>query len=259
VGPPPPACRRSYSGFRTRVAFYLTCGSTVIQCEVRGGCCAESVVSMTVSPFKVLPRPSCLPTEPVYWTSWSGRVFDLLRPDPKLIQLSDIAHHLARVCRWGGGTPGHYSVAEHSLRVGWVAPKKFARAARVHDGHEFVLHDVSEPLRRLLSPVYPWLVQQWDFAICEALDVDYDELTSDEVCEADETVRLAEESFILGRQAPALIDETSWSLASCRWGFHRSGFLERFSIAHVEAVFLQQLIDDVVDAAEEKAVSVCGR
>lgn len=219
---------------------------------LRGNGRAESVDRMAVSVAKVLPRPSCLPTEPVYWTSWSGRVFDLLRPDPNLIQLTDISHHLARVCRWGGGTPGHYSVAEHSLRVGWVAPIRVARAARLHDAHEFVLHDVSDPLRRLLAPVYDWLVQQWDFAICAALHVSYDDLKCDEVDEADQLVRLAEESFILGRQIPPLVDETPWRLASDRWGLHRTGMggLEQFSVTHVETVFLQQLIDDVIEEGE---------
>src|SRR5438552_18965434 len=49
----------------------------------------------------------------------SGRRLDLLSPDPRDIEIEDIAHGLARVARWNGQTKGDYafSVAQHSLVV----------------------------------------------------------------------------------------------------------------------------------------------
>ena len=49
----------------------------------------------------------------------SGRRLDLLDPSPLDIEISDIAHGLARVARWNGQTKGDhaYSVAQHSLLV----------------------------------------------------------------------------------------------------------------------------------------------
>ena len=49
----------------------------------------------------------------------SGRRLDLLNPSPLDIELSDIAHGLARVARWNGQTIGRhaFSVAQHSIVV----------------------------------------------------------------------------------------------------------------------------------------------
>ncbi len=49
----------------------------------------------------------------------SGRRLDLLDPSPLDVEISDIAHGLARVARWNGQTRGDhaFSVAQHSLVV----------------------------------------------------------------------------------------------------------------------------------------------
>ncbi len=49
----------------------------------------------------------------------SGRRLDLLDPSPLDVEISDIAHGLARVARWNGQTSGNhaFSVAQHSLIV----------------------------------------------------------------------------------------------------------------------------------------------
>ena len=49
----------------------------------------------------------------------SGRRLDILDPSPVDVELTDIAHGLARVARWNGQTGGDYpfSVAQHSVFV----------------------------------------------------------------------------------------------------------------------------------------------
>ena len=49
----------------------------------------------------------------------SGRRLDILDPSPLDVELSDIAHGLARVARWNGQTLGDFpfSVAQHSVLV----------------------------------------------------------------------------------------------------------------------------------------------
>ena len=49
----------------------------------------------------------------------SGRRLNLLDPSPLDIEISDIAHGLARTARWNGQTEGEhaYSVAQHSILV----------------------------------------------------------------------------------------------------------------------------------------------
>lgn len=209
--------------------------------------------------IELLERPQSLVGKSAFWTSWSGRTFDILRPDPDAIQLVDIAHHLARTCRWGGGTPGHYSVAEHSLRVGWIAPAEYRLESRLHDAHEFILGDVASPLKGLLSE-YEWITQQWDLAMCEAFGLSYERLRSDVVREADESVRLAEEAFIIGRvpSGVSVLDRDTWLAASQHWGLHRVGSVERFSLHHLESVFLQQLVDDLVEATESSCARTGG-
>ena len=65
----------------------------------------------------------------------SGRRLDLLDPSPLDIEISDIAHGLARVARWNGQTGGDhaFSVAQHSLLVedifSFLVPGALARRA----------------------------------------------------------------------------------------------------------------------------------
>ena len=67
----------------------------------------------------------------------SGRRLDLLDPSPLDVELSDIAHGLARVARWNGQTNGNhaFSVAQHSLVVEEIFRRQFpCTARRLPDG-----------------------------------------------------------------------------------------------------------------------------
>jgi uncharacterized protein len=105
----------------------------------------------------------------------SGRRLDLLSPQPEDIEISDIAHGLARVARWNGQTLGNhaFSVAQHSLIVtdivealgpGFSPSQRLA--ALLHDAPEYVIGDLISPFKaaigldyksfeqRLLSAIY---------------------------------------------------------------------------------------------------------
>jgi len=105
----------------------------------------------------------------------SGRRLDLLDPSPVDVELSDIAHGLARVARWNGQTAGDYpfSVAQHSVLVLELFrasnPESSAIAqgqALLHDAPEYVMGDIISPFKaamggnykdvenRLLSAIY---------------------------------------------------------------------------------------------------------
>jgi 5'-deoxynucleotidase YfbR-like HD superfamily hydrolase len=105
----------------------------------------------------------------------SGRRLDILDPSPLDVELSDIAHGLARVARWNGQTIGDYpfSVAQHSVLVLELFrtqnPDCTAVAqlqALLHDAPEYVMGDIISPFKaamggnykdvenRLLSAVY---------------------------------------------------------------------------------------------------------
>jgi 5'-deoxynucleotidase YfbR-like HD superfamily hydrolase len=93
----------------------------------------------------------------------SGRRLDLLDPSPVDVELSDIAHGLARVARWNGQTKGDYpfSVAQHSVLVlelfGAMQPAADARArlyALLHDAPEYVMGDIISPFKAAMGGNY---------------------------------------------------------------------------------------------------------
>ncbi len=103
-------------------------------------------------------------TSPRAWQRMlSGRRLDLIDPSPLDIEISDIAHGLARVARWNGQTHGPeiFSVAQHSLLVealfGALAPEcnKQARlAALLHDAPEYVIGDMISPFKAAIGGDY---------------------------------------------------------------------------------------------------------
>ena len=93
----------------------------------------------------------------------SGRRLDLLDPSPLDIEISDIAHGLARVARWNGQTRGEhaFSVAQHSLLVealfNDLVPQASATdqlAALLHDAPEYVIGDMISPFKSVMGGSY---------------------------------------------------------------------------------------------------------
>jgi 5'-deoxynucleotidase YfbR-like HD superfamily hydrolase len=93
----------------------------------------------------------------------SGRRLDLLDPSPLDIEISDIAHGLARVARWNGQTRGDhaFSVAQHSLLVEALfgelvpdAPAEARLAALLHDAPEYVIGDMISPFKSVMGGSY---------------------------------------------------------------------------------------------------------
>jgi len=93
----------------------------------------------------------------------SGRRLDILDPSPMDVELSDIAHGLARVARWNGQTQGDYpfSVAQHSVLVLELFrahnPEADATAqlqALLHDAPEYVMGDIISPFKAAMGGNY---------------------------------------------------------------------------------------------------------
>jgi hypothetical protein len=82
----------------------------------------------------------------------TGRVFDIVRPDWRAIDLmNDVAEQLAQIARFSGAVrAGPYSVGQHSI-IGadyiWRETKdeRAAAAFLLHDAHEYVLTDKTSP------------------------------------------------------------------------------------------------------------------
>lgn len=104
----------------------------------------------------------------------SGRRLDLLSPSPLDIELSDIAHGLARVARWNGQTSGDhaYSVAQHSLLVSTIfmrlsptASPDAQMAALLHDAPEYVIGDMISPFKAVIGGAYKVIEQKLQAAV----------------------------------------------------------------------------------------------
>ena len=104
----------------------------------------------------------------------SGRRLDLLDPSPMDVELSDIAHGLARVARWNGQTHGEhaFSVAQHSLVVEQVfrlqnpgSTAEDCQMALLHDGPEYVIGDMISPFKAVVGGGYKAVEQRLEAAI----------------------------------------------------------------------------------------------
>lgn len=104
----------------------------------------------------------------------SGRRLDLLDPSPLDVEISDIAHGLARVARWNGQTRGDhaFSVAQHSLIVEQVfslaqpaATPEERLVTLLHDAPEYVIGDMISPFKSVVGGGYKAVEARLEAAI----------------------------------------------------------------------------------------------
>lgn len=91
----------------------------------------------------------------------SGRLVNLLDPQPEDILLRDIAYHLSRIPRFNGATIGRFPwwITDHSLLVEHFmslisGDPCWRLAALLHDAHEYVIGDITRPVQSAL-----WTIQ----------------------------------------------------------------------------------------------------
>lgn len=91
--------------------------------------------------------------------TYTGRTIYPLDPRSEEIDLHDIAHALANICRYTGHVESYYSVAEHSVRVSELCEERVARPyspdtyqmaleGLMHDASEAYLGDVARPIKQ---------------------------------------------------------------------------------------------------------------
>ena len=95
----------------------------------------------------------------------TGRMVDLLTPDPDQINPVDIAHALSNLCRFTGHTNCFYSVAQHSVFVANLLPRELRFMGLMHDAAEAYVADMATPLKYLLSSYREIEMRVWT-AIC---------------------------------------------------------------------------------------------
>ncbi|WP_430305365.1 hydrolase [Rhizobium sp. 0TCS1.26] len=117
-------------------------------------------------------------TNPASARAWqrmlSGRRLDLLDPSPLDVEISDIAHGLARVARWNGQTRGDhaFSVAQHSLVVEEIFRLSVPGATAgellmtlLHDAPEYVIGDMISPFKAVVGGGYKGVEKRLEAAV----------------------------------------------------------------------------------------------
>jgi uncharacterized protein len=82
-----------------------------------------------------------------WFITYSGIRFWPLDPRPEDICITDIAHSLSHICRFGGHARHFYSVAQHSVIVSHLVEPELALAGLMHDATEAYLGDMTRPLK----------------------------------------------------------------------------------------------------------------
>ena len=93
-----------------------------------------------------------------YCQTWSGRQFDLDKPDASMIYWRDIVHALCQTNRFGGHSLVPVSVAAHTLAVAKLCKKVYddentVRAALLHDANEAYVGDTPKPMKNALMKI----------------------------------------------------------------------------------------------------------
>lgn len=117
---------------------------------------------------------AAIPSARAWQRMLSGRRLDLLDPSPLDVEISDIAHGLARVARWNGQTFGDhaFSVAQHSIIVEAIFQRHNPKAtpddlqmALLHDGPEYVIGDMISPFKAVVGGGYKLVERRLEAAI----------------------------------------------------------------------------------------------
>lgn len=89
--------------------------------------------------------------------TYSGIRFNLLKPEPEMVNIIDIAKGLAYKAHFGGQTPFYFSIAQHSIlvhnltQVDYFHNKDILLATLLHDASEAYIGDMVKPLKVHLS------------------------------------------------------------------------------------------------------------
>ena len=102
----------------------------------------------------------------------SGRRLDPLDLSPLDVEITDIAHGLARVARWNGQTAGTtLSVPQHSLMVEDIFRRSYKCStddclmALLHDAPEYVIGDMISPFKAVVGGGYKLVEKRLESAI----------------------------------------------------------------------------------------------
>jgi hypothetical protein len=147
-----------------------------------------------------------------WFCTYSGGQYWLTDPHPDDISITDIAHALGLICRFGGHTTEFYSVAQHSVHcadlVALWKPQdhRLQLYTLLHDSSEAFLGDIVRPLKRSM-PEYVSLEKRTALVILQALKLDPPSDAQLEIVKKADDILLMTE-----RQEFIVHKDTSWGI-----------------------------------------------
>ena len=90
----------------------------------------------------------------IWMQTRSGAAFDLIHPDPAMVDFREIAEALGQINRFAGHTSRPVSVALHTLTVAEITQKASPSAvpwALLHDAHEAYTGDITTPVQHAIA------------------------------------------------------------------------------------------------------------
>jgi 5'-deoxynucleotidase YfbR-like HD superfamily hydrolase len=130
----------------------------------------------------------------------TGRLLDVFNPQPRDLDIRDIAAGLSKACRYAGQIPNgiFYSVAQHSILVSRRFEGAYTRmTALLHDAEEAYLGDLCSPIK-VHCPEFARVGDRLRVAILDKFSVAFnpEDGLSENIHEADDAVyRLERLSF----------------------------------------------------------------
>jgi 5'-deoxynucleotidase YfbR-like HD superfamily hydrolase len=177
--------------------------------------------------------------------TFSGQLLDFADPNPDSIELTDIAHGLSIVPRFGAQALAFRSVAQHAVFVSQILEQvgrpDLAAAGLHHDSHEAFACDVPSPLKRLLQPRYDQLTDLLDAAIAAALGLDFPDRDSADgaaIKDADRAAFAVEAEALLAGERPS--QATDPETVECARALYRT---ENWGHAEARDAFLGRAVD----------------
>mgnify|MGYP004599253743 FL=1 len=87
--------------------------------------------------------------------TYTEKYFDVMDPDPDLIDIRDVAHSLSLQCRGNGHVKSFFSVAQHCVNCCREAAargcsRRVTLACLLHDASEAYMCDIPRPVKKLL-------------------------------------------------------------------------------------------------------------
>lgn len=144
-------------------------------------------------------------------TTYCGHTIDLNKgPEIEQIEIRDIAHGLSMQCRYAGHIDRFYSVAEHSVYVAMLAPKKYQLYFLLHDAHEYLYQDIVKPLKNTLfenNCLYSHLISGLDSKLMDKFGLSRDvfQFLAPDIKKADKYIQEIEVQILKQGISPDLI------------------------------------------------------